>query len=63
MSRFRVSVKAPLFYVVDDANDLGLHAEKREINVLPDWIFVREIRARENVVDHDHYRRIFVILR
>ena len=46
----------------DDANDLGLHVELGEIDVLPDRILALEIRRREIVVDVDHDGRVFVVL-
>ena len=37
--------------------------EDRQIDVLSDGIFIREIGARENVVDVDDHRRVLVVLR
>ncbi len=40
-----------------------MHVEAREIDALANGIFIREIGARENVVDVHHHRRALVVLR
>src|SRR2546430_13699686 len=42
-----------LFRSLDDADDFGLHVEACKIDALADGVFMREVGARENVVDVD----------
>src|SRR5271168_5567469 len=61
--RFCVVAGTPLLDVADDADDFGLHVELFEIDALADRIFAGEISARENVVDINHDRCKFIVLR
>ena len=58
-----VGVEPQLLHVAHHADDFRFHVEDREMDVLADGIFAGEIGARENVVDVDHHRRVFVVLR
>jgi hypothetical protein len=47
--------------VAHNSNDLGLHIELRQIDVLPDGIFARKVGSRKHIVDVDHDRRVLVV--
>src|SRR5271156_4349318 len=59
-----VRIEAPLLYVRNDADNFSLYISLANFQdqTLADGIFVAEILARRDVVDHDHRRRMFVVL-
>src|SRR5271156_38322 len=62
MVRIPIGVQAPMLHVADDSDNLRLSIHDADVDALADRILIGEIFARETFINHDHRRRMFVIV-
>src|ERR1039457_2525955 len=62
-SRFRIPSRSPLLDMPYHPDDFGLHLKLLKMNPLPDGILLLEVGPCKSIIDVDHYRCVFVILR
>src|SRR5580698_4813712 len=59
---FRVVARTPLPNVPYNTDDLRFHVKSGDMDVLTDWVLVREVAACENVVNIDDVWSVLVVL-
>ena len=51
-----------MLHVAHHADDFRFDIDDSDVDPLADGILIREVLARETFINHDHWRRMFVIV-